>query len=81
MNNQKLKFKLRLKKDIKTDIIISGIIDIEQINTNQITEEQSFNVNAVITIIPRKINAITDNTQGLIPFKKFIPYYKKKYIR
>lgn len=81
MNNQKLKFKLRLKKDIKTDIIISGIIDIEQINTNQITEEQSFNVNALITILPRKINAITDNTQGLIPFKKFIPYYKKKYIK
>lgn len=81
MNNQKLKFKLRLKKDIKTDIIISGIIDIEQINTNQITEEQSFNINALITIIPRKINAITDNTQGLIPFKKFIPYYKKKYIK
>lgn len=81
MNNQKLKFKLRLKKDIKTDIIISGIIDIEQINTNQITEEQSFNINALITILPRKINAITDNTQGLIPFKKFIPYYKKKYIK
>mgnify|MGYP003305395612 CR=1 FL=1 len=61
--------------------IISGIIDIEQINTNQITEEQSFNINALITILPRKINAITDNTQGLIPFKKFIPYYKKKYIK